>query len=162
MSLPITIVVWILSLVAATGFSYSKGYHNGNESGRAVIQKQWDLQAKQQENAYRQQLAIAQYDTRSAQASADKLQKEKNDAYKTIAARDAALRNSLRNRPERPAESSGVPSDPGTCSAATGAELARGDGEFLVGYSADAAKLQKEFDHCVVQYNEVKKQINKD
>lgn len=162
MNLPIIVLIWFLTVAGAAGISYGKGYHNGNEAGKATIQQKWDAERKKQDEEYRKQVLEAKQNTLAAQARADKLQKEKNDAYKTIAARDTALRNSLRNRPERPAESSGVPTDTGACTAASGAELARGDGEFLSGYSTDAAKLQKDFDTCITQYNEIKQRFNKD
>ena len=78
-----------------------------------------------------------------------------------ISNRLASALNSLRDRHERPKDG-GVSKDSGTCSAASGAQLAKGDGEFLAGYSADAYRLQKELDHCVTQYNQIKKLLNKE
>jgi len=37
--------------------------------------------------------------------------------------------------------------------------LARRDGEFLAGYSTDAAKLAKALDYCEQQYEVVKKKL---
>lgn len=61
----------------------------------------------------------------------------------------------LRTRPERP--SSEVPQTPRACAGSSGAELARGDGEFLAGYAADAAKLSAALDQCEAQYNQLRK-----
>lgn len=60
----------------------------------------------------------------------------------------------LRNRPERNTPSrSEVPNTPSACAGSTGAELAKGDAEFLVRYAADAARLDAALDQCAAQYN---------
>lgn len=77
----------------------------------------------------------------------------RNNAYAQInrltRERDAAL-DSLRNRPERPAaNTAGVPSTAGPGGEArhcTGAELYRGDAEFLVRLSADYKELGIRYD----------------
>lgn len=64
----------------------------------------------------------------------------------------------LRNRPERiTPTSSEVSSAPSACAGTTGAELAKGDGEFLARYAADAAKLDAELTKCEAAYNELRK-----
>lgn len=90
------------------------------------------------------------------QASADQLRQEKDREIREVTARAAALSNSLRNRPERP-QTGSVPSTADTCAGASGAQLARGDGEFLAGYAADAARLAVALDQCVKQYESVRK-----
>lgn len=83
------------------------------------------------------------------------IQEEKKREIADINARHAAAVNSLRNRPERaPGFKPGVPEAPAACVGVSGAELARGDGEFLAGYAADAAKLYKALKQCEQQYNE--------
>lgn len=62
----------------------------------------------------------------------------------------------LRDRPERPSgDNSAVPGAATAYIGATGAELARGDAEFLTGYAADAAKLEVELNKCEAAYNSI-------
>jgi len=162
MNLPVVILIWVLSISAAAGFSYNKGYHNGNLAGSASIQKKWDEDKKRLEAEYAASVAKAQKNTTDAQATADKLQREKNDANKKIVSLDTALRNSLRNRPDRRTENSTVPPSSGSCAGSTGAELANRDAEFLAGYLADVERLQAAVDQCAQQYNDVQQRINKE
>ncbi len=91
------------------------------------------------------------------QQGADNLRMEKEREIKNINARATALANSLRERPDRPTTESGAVSGSAcACSGASGAQLARGDGEFLARYSADAARLSIELDKCVKQYEAVR------
>lgn len=57
----------------------------------------------------------------------------------------------MRTRPERP--SGEMPNATSTCFGLSGAELARGDGLFLAGYAADAARLEAALEQCKAQYN---------
>lgn len=82
--------------------------------------------------------------------------REKSNAeIRRINARHTATVNSLRNRPERADSNSNsqVPSAPTPCAGSTGAELARGDAEFLAGYAADAARLEAALEQCISAYN---------
>jgi hypothetical protein len=63
---------------------------------------------------------------------------------------DIAL-NSLRHRPERPADS--MPTDSVAGGGCTGKGLARGDAEFLARYAADAARLQSAYKACTRAYD---------
>lgn len=60
----------------------------------------------------------------------------------------------LRSRPERP--SGEVSSASPACAGSSGAQLARGDGEFLAGYAADAASLEAALKQCEAQYNQLR------
>ncbi len=62
---------------------------------------------------------------------------------------------SLSNRPDR-GKGNNVPNTTGTCTGQTGAALAKPDGLFLAGYSADAAKLEIALNYCERRYNEAK------
>jgi len=90
------------------------------------------------------------------QQAADKLRREKDAQIRDINARATALTNSLRDRQERPSKDGSMSGAARSCAGASGAELAKGDGEFLAGYSADAARLQAALDQCVKQYNAVR------
>lgn len=86
-------------------------------------------------------------------------EREKNRAKVAAVNRElAATLERLRNRPERNTPSrSEVSSAPSACAGSTGAELARGDAEFLGRYAADAARLDAALEQCVAQYNALRK-----
>jgi hypothetical protein len=146
----------ILAFVLAIGAAAGGGYYKGNSAGKAEVQAEWAKEKAEQYAAYAKAQEEARAREQEMQAAADKLRKEKDAQIKDINARATALTNSLRNRQERPAESSTVSSAARSCGGASGAELAKGDGEFLAGYAADAARLQAALDQCVKQYNAVR------
>lgn len=151
---------FLLGAVLAVGIAGGVGYWKGDEAGQAKIQQLWDQDKARLAEEYAKNLAEQREKEREAQSVADKTREQKDREIREANARNTALLNSLRDRPER-SKDGGVSQSAGACSAATGAQLARGDGEFLAGYSADAARLQKELDHCVSQYNQIKKLFNK-
>jgi hypothetical protein len=111
------------------------------------------------EKAARQAEQEAREKEQQLQAGADQIRKDKEREIREITARNTALVNSLRNRPERP--KGGQVSDPArACSGASGAELARGDGEFLAGYGSDAARLAAALDSCIKQYESARKALS--
>lgn len=148
---PTLILAAILAIAISGGLGYYSGYSSGGES----VQQKWDKEKAQIAEAFAAELARVRTKEAKLQDTADKQRKAKNEAQKVIAAQSSALVDSLRDRPDR-SEADGVSEDTGTCSAATGASLARGDGEFLARYATDALRLQNEFDHCVAQYNAIK------
>jgi len=146
---PWLIIAFGIAVIASAAAGYNKGY----EYGEANVQQAWDKERAEQEAAFAKAQAEARAKEQELQANADKLRQEKDREIKNISARATALSHSLRDRPERPtAEAGRVPESTGTCAGATGKELARGDGEFLAGYAADAARLQAALDQCVRQY----------
>ncbi len=70
-------------------------------------------------------------------------QNAKDAEYRRIAARLSAALHELRSRPERLPEAARA-----ACEGSSGKELAAGDAGFLSGYSADAARLQADYDAC--------------
>ena len=84
-------------------------------------------------------------------------QEQRNEEVAAINQRHATLVHRLRQRPERivtvTVAGSEVPSAPAACIGTTGAELARGDAEFLAGYAADAARLEAALNQCEAAYN---------
>jgi len=143
---------FIAGSVLAVMFAYGAGHWQGDDAGQAKVQAQWDKEKAKQMAEYAENMRIAREKEQALQQGADNLRQEKDREIRNINARSIALANSLRNRPERPAEGSPVSSTASACSAATGAQLARGDGEFLTGYAADAARLKAALDQCVKQY----------
>jgi Protein of unknown function (DUF2514) len=146
----------ILAFVLAIGAAAGGGYYKGNKAGQAEVQQAWDKEKAEQYAAYAKAQEEARAREQEMQAAADKLRREKDAQIKDINARATALTNSLRNRQERPAQDGAVSSAARSCGGASGAELAKGDGEFLAGYAADAARLQAALDQCVKQYNAVR------
>jgi hypothetical protein len=146
----------ILGFVLAIGVAAGGGYYKGNSAGKAEVRAEWAQEKAEQYAEYAKGQEAARQKEQEMQAAADKLRREKDAQIKDINARATALSNSLRDRKERPAESSTVSGATRSCSGASGAELAKGDGEFLAGYSADAARLQAALDQCVKQYNAVR------
>jgi len=128
------------------GFSYWKGYTAGKEH----IQQKWDAAEVQWQSKVQAEADKARLVERQMQTKADKIQKEKVDAVKTVNAKYAALANSLRNRPE--ARNTQMPESSSSSVGCTGEGLARPDAEFLAGYAADAARLQAAYDSCKAAY----------
>lgn len=147
---------FLLGVVLAVAAAGGAGYYKGDQAGRAAIQQLWDREKAEQYAEYAKGQEAARQREQAMQAKADKLREEKDREIRNINARATALSNSLRNRSERPTESSTVSGAADTCRGASGAQLARGDGEFLVGYATDAARLAAALDQCIRQYESVR------
>lgn len=150
----------ILAFVLAVGAAAGGGYYQGNTAGKAVVQQAWDKEKAEQYAAYAKGQEEARRREQEMQQSADRLRREKDAQIRDINARATALSNSLRDRQERPTSNGSVSGTARSCAGASGAELAKGDGEFLAGYSADAARLQAALDQCVKQYNAARQKVN--
>jgi hypothetical protein len=95
---------------------------------------------------------------------AEQNNKDKDAKIKTLNARVSTLASSLRNRPERPTSTSSVPGSTSTAESlkgATGVQLYRPDGEFLVWFAGQTTQLQVELQTCYKQYDEVKDSLDK-
>lgn len=146
----------ILGFVLAVGAAAGGGYYKGNSAGKAEVQADWAKEKAEQYAEYAKGQEAARAREQEMQQAADKLRREKDAQIRDINARATALTNSLRDRQERPSKDGSMSGTARSCSGASGAELAKGDGEFLAGYSADAARLQAALDQCVKQYNAVR------
>ena len=147
---------FIAGSVLAVVFAFGVGHWQGDDAGQAKVQAKWDKEKAKQMAEYAENMRIAREKEQALQQGANNLRQEKDREIRNINARSIALANSLRNRPERPTEGSLVSSTASACSAATGAQLAKGDAEFLAGYSADAASLKAALDQCVKQYESLR------
>ena len=147
---------FIAGSVLAVVFAYGAGHWQGDDAGQAKVQAQWDREKAKQMAEYAENMRLAREKEQALQQGANNLREEKDRELKKVADTNRILLGSLRNRPERPAEGSAVSSTAGACSAATGAQLAKGDAEFLAGYSADAASLKAALDQCVKQYESLR------
>ena len=147
---------FIAGTVLAVVFAYGAGHWQGDDAGQAKVQAQWDREKAKQMAEYAENMRLAREKEQALQQGANNLREEKDRELKKVADTNRILLGSLRNRPERPAEGSAVSSAAGACSGATGAQLAKGDAEFLAGYSADAASLKAALDQCVKQYESLR------
>lgn len=150
-----------LSLIAAGALTATAlaaglfGYTQGAKSVRAELDAYRAATAMAQEQLREQALTRE----RVLQAKADEARKEVTREKTRIAAVQRELADSLRKRPDRPSEP-GLPAPAGDRDAAqgcTGAELYRGDAQFLVGLAARADTLRLHLAACQAAYNEAVK-----
>jgi hypothetical protein len=148
---------FIAGSVVAVVLAYGVGHWQGDDAGQAKVNAQWDKERAEQMAAFAEAQRQAREKEQALQQGAENLRMEKEREIRNINARATALANSLRERPDRPSPESGaVSSTACACSGASGAQLARGDGEFLARYSADAARLAASLDQCIKQYDAVR------
>ena len=151
---------WVLlTLVLAIAGAAGGGYYKGNSAGQAEVQQAWDKEKAEQYAAYAKGQEEARQREQEMQQAADKLRREKDAQIRDINARATALTNSLRDRPERPAQDGAMSSTAGLTDApvwCTGARLYREHAEAFAGESALAAELQSELKTCLKQYNAVR------
>lgn len=146
--------VLLVVMLFATGFGW--GYLKGNSSGQAKVQQAWDKErAEQLAELARQQVAARQRE-QALQVTADRIREEKNREIAALNRRHAAVVDSLRNRPERPASTeSRVPQAAGDRdgrAGCTGSELYRPDAEFLVGLAQRADTIRLQLAACQAAY----------
>jgi hypothetical protein len=148
---------FIAGAVVAVALAGGAGYVKGSAHGKASVQAEWDRERAAQAEAYAKAQAAAREKEQQLQAEADQLREETSVKLQEANDRAASLSNRLRDRKERPTSATGsVSGATKSCSGASGAELARGDGEFLVRYAADAARVQAALEQCVKQYEAVR------
>jgi len=147
----------ILGVVFAVGVAGAGGLYKGHKLGKAEVQQAWDKEKAEQYAAYAKAQEEARKKEQELQANADQLRREKDEEIRDIAAKSAALASKLRDRKERPTQTGSLSSSSESCGGASGKELARGDGEFLAGYAADAARLQVSLETCIKQYEALRK-----
>ena len=148
--------------IVVAGVAGVAGFGKGYVAGKADVQQQWDQEKTKQYAEYAKAQDEARQREQEMQAAADRLRKDKDAQIKDINARHTGILNSLRDRSDRATtEASGLPNAANACAGSTGAELARGDAEFLAGYATDAARLEAAYEQCITQYDEVRKKFIK-
>lgn len=148
----------ILAAVLAIGAAGGAGYYKGSGDGRAVVQAQWDAERIKQEEAYAKALRESIDKQQALQLGADQLRQEATREKRDLVARNTALVNSLRDRPERPTTQVGAVRDPagagsGGC---TPRELYRQDSEVVVGLAREADEVLIALKQCYAQYDAVR------
>ena len=146
---------FIAGSVVAVVLAYGVGHWQGDDAGQAKVQAKWDQERAKLAEEYAANVTAMREKEQAMQGNADKLRQEKDRELKKVADTNKLLLDSLRHRPERPS-GSGVSETASACSGSSGAQLARGDGEFLAGYAADAEKLQIALNQCIKQYESVR------
>lgn len=151
----------ILVAVVAIGVAAAGGYHTGKEVGMAEVQQAWDKEKTAQYAQYAKAMEESVEKQQMLQMGADKLRQEKDREIRDIAARNAALANSLRDRQSRPAANSSAMSDSTSAgqSACTGKQLYREDGEFLVGVAREADEIRAALKQCYAQYDAARQTV---
>ena len=148
---------FIAGSVLAIVLAYGSGYWQGDTSGQAKVQQQWDREKADMLAKHAEEVEKAREKEQNWQQAADTLRQEKDREIKNLNARATALANSLRDRPTRPSTQGGVPTAAGTGqSGCTGKELYREDGEFLVRIAREADELRAALNQCYKQYESVK------
>lgn len=151
----------ILVAVVAIGVAAAGGYHTGKEVGMAEVQQAWDKEKTAQYAQYAKAMEESVEKQQMLQMGADKLRQEKDREIRDIAARNAALANSLRDRQSRstaPASSVSGAASAGQ-SACTGKQLYREDGEFLVGVAREADEIRAALKQCYAQYDAARQTV---
>ena len=148
-------VVWTALAVFWLASAGRVGYVQGAKSVRAELDAYRAATAMAQEQQREQALTRE----RALQAKADEARKEVTREKTRIAAVQRDLADSLRKRPDRPSEP-GLPAPAGDRDApagCTGAELYRGDAQFLVGLAARADTLRLQLATCQAAYGQALK-----
>jgi hypothetical protein len=150
----------ILMAVLAVGIATVGGYFKGEKDGSAAVHAEWDAERIKQQEAHNKALQEAVERQQQLQMGADKLRQEKDRETRDLVARNTALANSLRNRPERPTQTSTVSNPSGTgSSACTARELYREDSEVVVRIAREADEIRVALKQCYAQYDAVRQQM---
>lgn len=158
----ISAIISAAAAVLAFGFAYYKGYEAGSEK----ISAKWAQEKAVLDEEYAAGLAAARKKEQDAVAIATDIAKERENASQVIATLGTALRDSLRNRPQRgtaTTETGRVSENTAAAAApagATGAQLYREDGQFLAGEATIGAEIKAELVLCRKQYDEVRSKYN--
>ncbi len=150
----------ILAGVLAVVLAASGGYFKGQSDGEAAVHAEWDAERLKQHEAHAKALQEAVERQQQLQMGADKLRQEKDRETRDLVARNTALVNSLRNRPERPTQTSAVSNPSGVGqSACTARELYREDSEVVVGIAREADEIRLALKQCYAQYDAFQQQV---
>lgn len=136
------VLPWVIANLVALVFAVYQGY----EYGRQNVQAAWDTEKSAIVTAQREKESLLQ-------ANMDKLRTEKNRETAKLQRTVAALTDSLRNRPERPAVPEVASAGDGA-PGCTGATVYKQDGEFLIRESARADQLRLALITCQKAYQE--------
>ncbi len=147
--------VWLeIALAALVAGACYWAYNAVYDRGAASVQAEWDKDKTATATASAKVASDALATTKALAATIETQRSDFNAQMSGVTAVAARAVAGLSNRPSR--DSSGnVPRDPatGATTGATGADLLRQDGEFLVRESARADKLRLQLAQCQAAYN---------
>lgn len=161
----LTTKTWIaLGLAAATVAAFVgvavTAYKVGYEKGTAEVKAEWEAEKSRIAAAHAEEIAKAMQRERMLIETNQRLKQEYHNEISRITTKHRRIADGVRNRPETRAGTRGVPEGATAGVGCTGAGLARADAEFLIGYAADAAKVQAALEQCIAQYNKVMESFN--
>lgn len=152
------------ALLAATALACAVGgawlYRTGFTKGAASVRAEWDAERAAQLAALAEQQMKARQREKALTDALEQQRLERRREVDRIVREHQRIVDGLRNRPEARASDGGVPEGAAAGVGCTGQGLARGDAEFLAGYSADAARLQSALNACQAAYDEVRRALN--
>jgi len=149
---------FLVGALIAVAVAGGAGYVKGTAHGKAVVQAEWDAERLRQQEAHTKALQESIQKQQALQADADQLRQEKDRETRDLLARNTALNNSLRDRPQRPTTvASAVPSTASAgSSGCTPRELYREDSEVVVGLAREADEIRLALKQCYAQYEAVR------
>lgn len=142
----------IAAILATAGWAI---HENGLEAGQAEIQAKWDQQRITDAAATVQTAMQARAREQALQFAADKIRQEKTHEIADLNRRHAALVDSLRHRPDRPADYLPATAQAAGTGPATGCsadQLFRQDAAMALGIARDADLVRIALQQCHAQY----------
>ena len=137
--------ITVTSLAGLAWYAYSEG----ETAGETEVQSKWDKERMQVLQANAEVVAQAFVKQAQLEVKIAKLVKDQSHEKARISADYKRIIAGLHDRPDAaPGSSTGMPETGASGFGCTGAGLARRDGEFLAGYSADAGRLQAALNTC--------------
>lgn len=130
-------------------------YDDGLKSGRAEVQAQWDAQRIADAAAVMHANLQARKREQALQSTADKIRQEKTREIADLNRRHAALVDSLRHRPDRPADylpAAAQDAQPGPATGCGADQLYREDAAVALGIARDADLVRIALRQCHAQY----------
>lgn len=143
----------IAAILAVAGWAI---HASGLAAGRAEIQAQWDQQRIKDAAATMQAAIQSRAREQAAQFAADRIRQEKTREIAELNRRHAdALADSLRHRPDRPADylpATAQAADTGPASGCGADQLFRQDAAMALGIARDADLVRIALQQCHAQY----------
>lgn len=150
-----TRAITALLLAAVLAISGWTIHENGLTAGRAEIQAQWDKQRIADAAATLQAAIQARAREQAAQHAADRIRQEKTREIADLNRRYAALVDSLRHRPDRPADylpATAQAAGTGPAAGCGADQLFRQDAAMALGIARDADLVRIALQQCHAQY----------
>ena len=142
----------IAAILAIAGWAI---HESGLAAGRSEIQAKWDQRRIADAAATVQAAMHARAREQAAQLAADRIRQEKTREIADLNRRHAALVDSLRHRPDRPADylpATAQAADTGPAAGCGADQLFRQDAAVALGIARDADLVRIALQQCHAQY----------